>query len=203
MSARTLYQRRGICDSSSRYFVCSTGRRLIVYSRLRRSRRALAGRRVPVGRYRRAVPVRRRRAAALHDARETARRLPEPEELPFAPPAGEGCPRRKRTCELDQLKRSSAGEPGGARRVGCAHSIDEAVLGELDDAFRAGELWPIEVPAQAFGELRRVGRAREVIGMRAQRNVVDRVSVAALGDLRPRPNRARAVLAVGRELRLQ
>src|SRR5437016_12662224 len=26
MSATTLYQRRGICESSSRYFVCSTGR---------------------------------------------------------------------------------------------------------------------------------------------------------------------------------
>src|SRR3954470_1617255 len=84
-----------------------------------------------------------------------------------------------------------------------ARAIDDAVERELDERLRAGELRAVEVLVAALVELRRGRGIREVVRVRAERDVVDWMRSAALRDARPRPDRPGAVLAVRREERLQ
>src|SRR4051812_17900647 len=65
------------------------------------------------------------------------------------------------------------------------------------------ELGPVEVLAQALGELRRRRRVGEVVRVRAEPDVGNRMRAGSLLDGRPGADRAGAVLAVRGEQRLE
>ena len=81
-----------------------------------------------------------------------------------------------------------------------AGAIDDAVRRQLRQRLCARA---VEVLVAALVELRRGGCVREVVRVRAERDVIHGMRPRALRDARPRPDRPRAVLAVRREERLE